>query len=51
MPRKYTFQSLTLIDLPKEVEGAPCHVQLIGRRQKDEALLRQARIVEDILRN
>ncbi|BCS23597.1 uncharacterized protein APUU_40041S [Aspergillus puulaauensis] len=25
--------------LPKEVENAPCHMQLIGRRQKDEALL------------
>jgi Asp-tRNA(Asn)/Glu-tRNA(Gln) amidotransferase A subunit family amidase len=36
-------------DLPEEVEGAPCHVQLIGRRQKDEALVQHARIVEDVL--
>jgi amidase len=35
--------------MPKEVEGAPCHVQLIGRRQKDEALVQHARIVEAIL--
>ncbi|KAJ5833376.1 hypothetical protein N7474_001687 [Penicillium riverlandense] len=34
---------------PKELEGAPCHVQLIGRRQKDEALVRHAQIVEAIL--
>jgi Asp-tRNA(Asn)/Glu-tRNA(Gln) amidotransferase A subunit family amidase len=38
-------------DLPKEVEGAPCHVQLIGRRQKDEILVQHARIVEDVLLN
>lgn len=36
-------------DLPEEVEGAPCHVQLIGRRQKDEALVQYAQIVEDVL--
>ncbi|KAJ9483515.1 hypothetical protein VN97_g9880 [Penicillium thymicola] len=35
--------------LPKEVENAPCHVQLIGRRQKDEALLQHALIVEEVL--
>ncbi|KAJ5116585.1 hypothetical protein N7456_000933 [Penicillium angulare] len=35
--------------LPKEVENAPCHVQLIGRRQKDEVLLHHAQIVESIL--
>ncbi|KAJ5261383.1 hypothetical protein N7478_011978 [Penicillium angulare] len=35
--------------LPKEVENAPCHVQLIGRRQKDEVLLHHAQIVEAIL--
>lgn len=40
---------LTLPDMPKEVEGAPCHVQLIGRRQKDEVLVQHARIVEAIL--
>ncbi|OQE01579.1 hypothetical protein PENSOL_c004G11541 [Penicillium solitum] len=35
--------------LPKEVENAPCHVQLIGRRQKDEALIQHALIVEEVL--
>ncbi|CAG8000670.1 unnamed protein product [Penicillium salamii] len=35
--------------LPKEVENAPCHVQLIGRRQKDEVLLQYALIVEEVL--
>ncbi|KAJ5835247.1 hypothetical protein N7447_001273 [Penicillium robsamsonii] len=35
--------------LPKEVENAPCHVQLIGRRQKDEVLIQHALIVEEIL--
>ncbi|KAJ5761510.1 hypothetical protein N7533_003549 [Penicillium manginii] len=36
---------------PERIEGAPCHVQLIGRRQKDEALVRHARIVEIVLLN
>ncbi|KAJ5406284.1 hypothetical protein N7465_007568 [Penicillium sp. CMV-2018d] len=35
--------------LPKEVENAPCHVQLIGRRQKDEVLMQHALIVEEAL--
>ncbi|KAB5530269.1 amidase signature domain-containing protein [Coniochaeta sp. 2T2.1] len=35
--------------LPKEVEGAPCHVHLIGRRLKDEALMQHAKIVESVL--
>ncbi|KAJ5721225.1 uncharacterized protein N7483_009159 [Penicillium malachiteum] len=35
--------------LPKEVENMPCHVQLVGRRQKDESLLHHAKIVEAIL--
>ncbi|PLN86170.1 amidase [Aspergillus taichungensis] len=34
---------------PQEVEGAPCHVQLIARRMKDEALLRYAQTVEKVL--
>lgn len=34
---------------PKEVEGAPCHVQLIGRRLKDEKLMQAAQIVERVL--
>lgn len=37
------------IDLPKEVEGAPCHVQLIGRRLKDEELIKHAKVVEQVL--
>ncbi|KAJ9417926.1 amidase [Fusarium oxysporum] len=35
--------------LPKEVEGAPCHVQLIGRRLKDEVLMKHAKVVEQVL--
>ncbi|KAJ5951311.1 uncharacterized protein N7479_009724 [Penicillium vulpinum] len=35
--------------VPKEVENAPCHVQLIGRRQKDEVLIQHALIVEEVL--
>ncbi|KAF7516006.1 hypothetical protein PCG10_002647 [Penicillium crustosum] len=35
--------------LPKEVENAPCHVQLIGRRHKDEVLIQHALIVEGAL--
>lgn len=38
-------------DLPEAVEGAPSHVQLIGRRQKDEALVQHALIVEEVLLN
>ncbi|KAF7115465.1 hypothetical protein CNMCM5793_002423 [Aspergillus hiratsukae] len=34
---------------PKEVEGAPCHVQIIGRRLKDEALVQHAMVIESIL--
>lgn len=40
---------LTIIDCPKEVENAPCHVQLIGRRLKDERLMQHAKIVESVL--
>ncbi|PYI31211.1 putative general amidase [Aspergillus indologenus CBS 114.80] len=36
---------------PEEVEGAPCHVQLVGRRLKEEVLARQAELVEAVLRN
>ncbi|KAE8155155.1 amidase signature domain-containing protein [Aspergillus avenaceus] len=35
---------------PEEIEGAPCHVQIIGRRTKDETLVQNAKIVESILR-
>ncbi|KAL2816932.1 amidase signature domain-containing protein [Aspergillus granulosus] len=35
---------------PHEVEGAPCHIQLIGRPMKDEELMQHARIVEKVLR-
>jgi len=38
-------------DKPDQIEGAPCHVQLIGRRQKDEILIKHAKIVEDILKS
>ncbi|RLL97650.1 hypothetical protein CFD26_101898 [Aspergillus turcosus] len=34
---------------PKEVEGAPCHVQIVGRRLKDEALVQHAKLIESIL--
>jgi hypothetical protein len=47
---KWQVSVLIRLDLPEEVEGAPCHVQLIGRRQKDEALVQHARIVEEVLR-
>lgn len=51
-PVAYTEESiLTWPDYPKEVENAPCHVQLIGRRQKDEVLIQHAKIVEAILGN
>ncbi|GAB1210164.1 hypothetical protein APSETT445_008954 [Aspergillus pseudonomiae] len=35
---------------PKEVEGAPCHVQLIGRRLKDELLVQHSKVVEGVLK-
>ncbi|KAL4804161.1 amidase signature domain-containing protein [Aspergillus unguis] len=34
---------------PEEIEGAPCHVQLVGRRLKDELLLQHARVIEKAL--
>ncbi|KAF9890494.1 hypothetical protein FE257_005899 [Aspergillus nanangensis] len=34
---------------PKLVEGAPCHIQLIGRRLQEEALVQQSKVVEAIL--
>ncbi|KAL4912660.1 amidase signature domain-containing protein [Aspergillus aurantiobrunneus] len=34
---------------PEEIEGAPCHVQLVGRRLKDEALLQHAKVIEGVL--
>lgn len=42
---------LIFADEPDRIEGAPCHIQLIGRRQKDELLVRHAQIVESILSN
>ncbi|GKZ31885.1 hypothetical protein AbraIFM66950_000821 [Aspergillus brasiliensis] len=36
---------------PQEVEGAPCHIQLVGRPMKDELLVQHASIVEKILRS
>ncbi|PYH42853.1 putative general amidase [Aspergillus saccharolyticus JOP 1030-1] len=36
---------------PKEVEGAPCHVQLVGRRLREEVLARQAELVEAVLKD
>ncbi|PWY84806.1 amidase [Aspergillus heteromorphus CBS 117.55] len=35
---------------PEEVEGAPCHIQLVGRRMKDELLVQHAKVVEAVLR-
>ncbi|KAL3456855.1 amidase signature domain-containing protein [Aspergillus heterothallicus] len=35
--------------LPDKIEGAPCHVQIIGRRLKDELLLQHAKAIERIL--
>ncbi|KAL2869120.1 putative general amidase [Aspergillus lucknowensis] len=34
---------------PERVEGAPCHVQVIGRRLKDEVLLQHAKVIERVL--
>ncbi|KAL6233723.1 hypothetical protein BDW75DRAFT_251869 [Aspergillus navahoensis] len=34
---------------PDEIEGAPCHVQLVGRRLKDEVLLQHAKVIEKVL--
>ncbi|KAL4932566.1 putative general amidase [Aspergillus undulatus] len=36
---------------PSKVEGAPCHVQIIGRRLKDEVLLQNAKAIEKVLRD
>lgn len=49
VPRIGEPRSLTGTDLPKEVENAPCHVQLIGRRLKDEVLMEQAKMVDSVL--
>ncbi|KAL4784127.1 amidase signature domain-containing protein [Aspergillus varians] len=35
--------------IPDDVEGAPCHVQIVGRRLKDEALLQNAKEIERVL--
>lgn len=40
---------LIVPDNPEEVEGAPCHVQLVGRRLKDEVFLQHAKVVEKVL--
>ena len=49
VPRISESLSLTGTDLPKKVENAPCHVQLIGRRLKDEVLMEQAKMVDSVL--
>ncbi|KAB8229400.1 putative general amidase [Aspergillus alliaceus] len=38
-------------DVNYEVENAPCHVQLTGRRLKDERLMQHAKVVESVLAN
>lgn len=48
-PYGFSKLSLTRTDLPKEIENAPCHVQLIGRRLKDEKLVRHAEVVQSVL--
>ncbi|CEL10366.1 Putative General amidase-C [Source:UniProtKB/TrEMBL;Acc:Q9C1C7] [Aspergillus calidoustus] len=34
---------------PDQIEGAPCHVQIVGRRLKDEVLLQHAKVIDKIL--
>ncbi|KAL4875239.1 amidase signature domain-containing protein [Aspergillus karnatakaensis] len=36
---------------PKPIEGAPCHVQIVGRRLKDEVLIQHAKVIEGVLRS
>ncbi|KAJ5323228.1 hypothetical protein N7476_001828 [Penicillium atrosanguineum] len=38
-------------DQPKRVEGAPCHIQLVGRRLMDEELVQNMKMVEKVLRS
>ncbi|RAQ66300.1 general amidase [Aspergillus flavus] len=35
---------------PKDVQGAPCHIQLIGRRLKDELLMQHTQVIEGVLK-
>lgn len=49
LPRRVMARYLIFADEPDAIEGAPCHVQLIGRRQKDEVLVKHAKTVENIL--
>ena len=37
-----TLDWLTIVDLPDEIEGAPCSVQVLGRTMREEELLRDA---------
>jgi len=37
------------VDVPNEVEGAPCGFQLVGRSMRDEELVANSRIVEQVL--
>jgi Asp-tRNA(Asn)/Glu-tRNA(Gln) amidotransferase A subunit family amidase len=38
------------VDDPDLVEGAPCSIQVMGRNMKDEDLLANAQIIEDVLK-
>jgi hypothetical protein len=38
-----------LTDDPKAVNGAPCAIQVAGRRLQDEELLSRAEVIADIL--
>jgi Asp-tRNA(Asn)/Glu-tRNA(Gln) amidotransferase A subunit family amidase len=36
-------------DVPEEVEGMPCHVQVVGRPMMDEELVEIMGVVEKVL--
>ena len=38
-----------LADDPKVVDGAPCAIQVVGRRLQDEELLGGAQVIADVL--
>jgi Asp-tRNA(Asn)/Glu-tRNA(Gln) amidotransferase A subunit family amidase len=48
---KHPVGAHTVVDKPEEVEGAPGHIQIMGKAMRDEELMEVMKAVEDLLRS
>lgn len=50
-PANFAYNLLTIPDIPDEVDGAPCAIQVVTPRFQDEACLRAADIIDRAIRD